>query len=345
MKPITILVLAANPNDVTQLKLTDEVKAIGRQIQRAEFRDRFQLVQYWGTEIQDLQKALMHHDPQIVHFLGHGHPEGNVVLEDSSGLAATVSAESLVELFAILDGNTRCVVLNACSTEKLARRIADSVDCAVGMSGKISDATATAFAAAFYRGLGFGRNVEDAVKLGFNEIKLNGLTGSDLPKLFCREGVDPSEMLILESPSDADSVSAEILGVDLTTQISHFSVRTLRNGQDIHWNDLPLTIEGQYSAEDASAALDLGVWVVLQDTYGAYYLQNPRVTFLSDWNWIATNVLPGARIALVHFVRMDAAGHQYFERLTTRNHWGAIKQLPRRSHVLLSIRINRVDDS
>lgn len=68
----TILFLAANPKNSTPLDLTREVKEIEAGLERSQKRDKFQLEQVWAVTPADVQRAMLDHKPQIVHFSGHG---------------------------------------------------------------------------------------------------------------------------------------------------------------------------------------------------------------------------------------------------------------------------------
>ena len=163
---ITILFLAANPRDTDQLKLDDEVRAIDQSLQLAAHRDRFDLRSHWALRYSDLAGLLLRYEPHIVHFSGHGSAAGEIVFADDRGQSHLVAPNTLADLFKVLRDNIRCVVLNACYTEKQARGIAQSVDCVVGMKRAVVDDGAVQFAAAFYQALGYGRSIATAFDLG-----------------------------------------------------------------------------------------------------------------------------------------------------------------------------------
>ena len=63
------------------------------------------------------------------------------------------------------------------------------VDFVVGMRDEIGDEAARVFAAAFYRGLGFGSTVQEAFDQGVLDLRLAGLTeDADVPRLRVRVG-------------------------------------------------------------------------------------------------------------------------------------------------------------
>ena len=185
-RPIRILFLAANPAGTDPLGLDQEIRAIDQALREAAFREQFQIEQQWAVQIDDLQKALLRFQPDIVHFSGHGTETSEIVLMDASGAATAVPRDALSRLFDVLHDNIRCVVLNACYSAEQADAIAEHIDCVVGMTKAVGDDAAIRFATAFYRGLGYGRSIETAFKLGTNEIGLQDLPDADTPKLVAK---------------------------------------------------------------------------------------------------------------------------------------------------------------
>ena len=95
---IKILFLAANPKDTPQLRLGEEVRAIDQAIRQAEFRDRFDINQFWATRVSDLQECLLRFKPDIVHFSGHGSRFSEIILEDNLGNSRPISVPALSRL-------------------------------------------------------------------------------------------------------------------------------------------------------------------------------------------------------------------------------------------------------
>lgn len=178
-----ILFLSANPVNMQPLNLDVEIREIDRALRQSEFRDRFEIEQQWAVSVQDLQDHFLRYRPDIVHFSSHGSPSGAIILKSSDGFSQPVSPEALSSLFQTLKDDIRCVVLNACYSEKQASSIAEHIDCVVGMSDEIGDEAAVRFAAAFYRALGYGRDVKTAFDLGSGQIQLEGLEDQHVLKL------------------------------------------------------------------------------------------------------------------------------------------------------------------
>lgn len=95
--------------------------------------------------------------------------------------------------------NVRLVMINSCHGDALARAITQHVDCAIGVPNPISDEAAQIFAASFYRALGFSRTVGNAFEQGLAALSLEGIPENEMPNLFVKEGVDPMQIILLES--------------------------------------------------------------------------------------------------------------------------------------------------
>jgi len=202
---IKILFLAANPKDTNPLRLGEESRAIKERLRLTDLRDQFVFEQEHAVRVTDLQGHLLHHQPQIVHFSGHGSKTGKIILENSLGRSRAVTAGALKDLFATLKDNIRCVVLNACYSEAQAKGIAESIDCVVEMGRAIDDSSAIAFAASFYQGLGYGRSIQTAFELGKGQIDLQGLPGKDVPQLKVAPGVDAASIYLVRGGARASS--------------------------------------------------------------------------------------------------------------------------------------------
>lgn len=190
-KKIKILFLAANPTDTARLRIGEEARAIDQALRLAEYRN-FDISSHWAVQIDDLQQLLLRHQPNIVHFSGHGEA-GEIMLQDAAGTSVPVRASALRNLFQVLKDNIRCVVLNACSSEEQAAAIAEVIDAVVGMSDKISDDASRQFSAAFYGALGYGRTVAEAFQLGCNRIDLKDLGEAGVPVLLPSK-VEPTKI-------------------------------------------------------------------------------------------------------------------------------------------------------
>ncbi|MEM9007885.1 MAG: CHAT domain-containing protein [Cyanobacteria bacterium P01_F01_bin.86] len=128
-----ILILAANPKDVTRRRLDEEARDIREGLERAKKRDEFEIVQRWAVRPRDLQRAMLDESPQIVHFTGHSDGAAGLVFEDEAGNAQLVTADALAKLFKLFKQDCDCVVLNGCYSLEQAAAIAEHIPYVIGM--------------------------------------------------------------------------------------------------------------------------------------------------------------------------------------------------------------------
>jgi hypothetical protein len=164
-----ILILAANPMDTTRLRLDEEIREIEEGLKLSRQRDQFEIKPVLAVRLRDLRRALLDHEPQIVHFTGHGNKKG-LLVEDESGMAKQISSKALSGLFELFSDKIECVILSACQSEPQANAISKHINYVIGMKEEIDDKAAIEFAVGFYDALGAGRSVEDAFKFGCNAI-------------------------------------------------------------------------------------------------------------------------------------------------------------------------------
>lgn len=178
-----LLVLAANPADLVQLALDEEIHAIDGALRRSGNTPRFDLRYHPALRVRDLQDLLLRYQPPVVHFCGHGQQSGAIVLQEEDGRSRPVDPGALAGLFALFRQQVRCVVLNACYSAVQAEAIAAQIDVVIGMTDAFSDAAAIEFAAAFYAAIGYGSHVQQAFALACNQVALAGSPETDIPRL------------------------------------------------------------------------------------------------------------------------------------------------------------------
>lgn len=198
-EPIKILFLGAAPSDDVRLALSKEVREISRNLSESDKGRRFHLVEGWAICPTELQTILLQQRPHILHFSGHGSAAGELIFEDDQGKALLSSVVSVARLIATLSTGVRCVFLNACYSAAQAAAMQKHVDCVVGMTSAVSDASAIAFASCFYLALGHGQTVQTAFDLSCNQIESAGSYEADGPTLLCRPGLNAAAIVLAQS--------------------------------------------------------------------------------------------------------------------------------------------------
>jgi hypothetical protein len=171
-------------------------------------------------------EQLLLHRASIVHFAGHGHPDGSLEFSTRDGGPQRIRPEGLAALFRSYAPPVRLVVLNACYSDALADALTEHVDVVIGMTHAIDDDAAIQFAPTFYQQLAGGTSVQSAFEVarGVLQGQLPGTRGlgrgvsrdladaaapldpasEDLPlRIRVRAGVDASRMVFTIRDPDA----------------------------------------------------------------------------------------------------------------------------------------------
>lgn len=231
---IKILVLAANPADTSPMRLGAEVREIGKMLRISRYPDAFDLQSEWAVRPEDLQEALLNHEPHIVHFASHSNRRG-ILLEGDDGNTKLIKKELLAEMFRLLRDNIRIVVLNSCYSRLQIEALTTTIDFTIGMNKPIGESAARVFASTFYGRLAFGRSIQNAFELAKNQVHMKGLRYHGEPELLAKEGCDPSQVYLVNKPYTRKSRKQ--------TKASHFKPAELRT-------ILEKTLSGDSSLED-----------------------------------------------------------------------------------------------
>jgi hypothetical protein len=178
----TILLLQANPSRTMELGLRDECEAINHALTRANTRHAFRVILLDAVTGDELRRALLDFEPEIVHFSGHGAGRRGLVFEEA-GEPLFIAGDALAGLLDLCSKHVQCVVLNACYSEIQAQSISCGVQHVIGMSRAIGDAAAIKFSTGFYDALAAGRSFIEAFHFGRNAISLKGIPESLTPTL------------------------------------------------------------------------------------------------------------------------------------------------------------------
>lgn len=194
---MTVLFLAANPVDQKQLRLDEEVRAIGEMIRKAQHRDSVKLESRWAVRPLDVLQAINECQPRIVHFSGHGSEADEIVFLDSAGNAKLVSKEAIVQTMAAGSDDIQLVFFNTCYSRGQAQALVEHIPAAIGMNQSIGDVAARIFAAQFYSAIGFGLSIGRAFSQAKSALMLEGIGEEDTPELFVALGLDADSMMLI----------------------------------------------------------------------------------------------------------------------------------------------------
>jgi uncharacterized protein YjbI with pentapeptide repeats len=213
-----ILILTANPRGTSELRLGKEFQCIQDGLRQCQYRDRFTIDSEWAVQPRKIRQAILYHQPQIVHFSGHGSADGGLAFENETGQVQFVQPEALAGLFRLFSSHVQCVLLNACYSEIQANAIVENIDFVIGMDSPIGDRAAIEFSTGFYDALGAGKSVETAYRFGCNSIQMAGIPESLTPQLKRKNNISQendinpycSKNLIVETETRSSSSQTPI---------------------------------------------------------------------------------------------------------------------------------------
>lgn len=178
-----ILFLGVNTGANIQLRIDQEVNKIDAGLRRSLHRDKFELITKLAVTVTDLRRYLLEESPHIIHFSGHGQGEEGLVFDNGNGQAKLVASDAIAGLFSLFSDSIECVILNACYSTDQADAIIKYIPYVIGMNKEMADDASTEFSVAFYDGLGAGKDIDFAFRLGKSAIMMKGLSGNNIPQL------------------------------------------------------------------------------------------------------------------------------------------------------------------
>ena len=141
---------------------------------------------------------LIRHQPDILHFAGHG-DAGQTLTLLKNGNEALLSVHDFSVILQRLPVAPQLVVLNACFAASFASALVPHVSVVVGADGSIGDRAARLFSRTFYSVLSRSQSVAAAFELSRAQIRLGGYDDAKLGWDHSRL-VDPETLVFFSHP-------------------------------------------------------------------------------------------------------------------------------------------------
>ncbi|WFL76827.1 CHAT domain-containing protein [Altererythrobacter arenosus] len=197
-KQLRIAYLVTNPDPSAALNTLQEAKQVTKAIREVALSHKIDLRPFLAPSFDDLIDALNEFRPHVVHFSGHGGDEtllfDNERIGDVGGTA--LDFDTIVELLDAVEFKPDGLILMACDTVEGAKKFLDHTSFVVAMADSIGDDAASDFSVRFYRSLGSGVALENAVKQGKVSIKGKGYPDAELPTLLTRNEAKAKKPLV-----------------------------------------------------------------------------------------------------------------------------------------------------
>jgi hypothetical protein len=174
-----------------------DAREVEATLARSTYRDRLEFRPYPAARLDDLLAALLQYGAQVVHFSGHGQPDGALVFEGEGRDRVPVNAEALGAAFAAVRGQVRCVVLAACYSAQLADALLPKVDCVLGTEQGLNDDTALGFTKGFYLAVGEGKPLAAAYAAGMAQALVGEPDPARQPSMKARAGIEVSTVRLV----------------------------------------------------------------------------------------------------------------------------------------------------
>ena len=127
--------------------------------------------------------------------MGHGEGEAGLCFEGENGRKELLSNTSTDDIFKLASSSVKFVFLNACYSEIQAKIIVQHIPQVIGMSDKIPDTTALAFAEKFYHYVGLNKPVTEAFQWAKTLSKAHELADHLVPVLLSGSDVESADQV------------------------------------------------------------------------------------------------------------------------------------------------------
>lgn len=202
---VRILALFANPMGTDAIRLGEEQRVIEQCIGRSKQRSKIRLTCHHAATVDDLARALLEGQHDIVHLSGHGSGKG-FVLEDDDGRPHVPPPAALAGLFEAHSPPINCVILNSCYSLTEGVLTALGVPFTIASERPLDDEAAIEFTRGFYDAIGAGCDVRKAYMAGVQRCLLKNHDPSRLPTLLAGAEVREWPREKLPIPLDDGSV-------------------------------------------------------------------------------------------------------------------------------------------
>ncbi len=192
-----VLFVSANPDPTSPLKVEQEENRIAKVRNGSTHQNGVRIESLPDLDLVEFAKSLRLHKPAVLHFSGHGGSDGSLHMRDENGEPCNMHPDGVALLVSLQKDTLRLVVLNACYSDELSRRLVDHIDCVIGMTDAVSDDAAILFAQSFYSALFDGRSIAESFATASAIVTARYHDERETPSIRSRAGLDAATITLV----------------------------------------------------------------------------------------------------------------------------------------------------
>lgn len=306
------------------LQLEREISDVRARLDRGVGADPIDFRPYPHLAVGDLADTIRRAMPDVLHIAAHGDGDA-VVLAHPSGGDVALDGAKLAALLGALAVRPRLIVINACSSDKMAQTLAaaKAADFVIGTDASITNDAARAMAAALYQRLADGASLADAFTVALVNLDLidDGAVGATLHPL---DGFERARSVRLVDSLRIVAclpVVEEWLEADLTVPGKDFrpempevlfgvaGAPSAARQTVLFTDDETVTASKEESLEEARS------WIIeSQPKYGEIWMAS-SYPYYGDMSWYAAVTTTDRRVVGAASSTVDALRRYYLDEL------------------------------
>lgn len=189
LKLTRVLILAANPQNSSELRLADKASEIQRNFERAKIREHFLIESLWAKKPIEIYNYVMEFRPSAIHFFGTYSANETICFENENGQIQSANSDILSGLFRLLCKQVKYVFLEYCYSDAQITSISDYVDYVISIKDAIPESITSQFVSTFYESFFLGEDFEESYIIGCNSLKIVNGSLIDFPVIEKRSSI------------------------------------------------------------------------------------------------------------------------------------------------------------
>lgn len=194
-KKLVVLFLTSNPDPAYPLRVDAEMRRVQDAIRGSKFRDNVKIEYRPAADLSSLLDGLNDLHPHVIHFSGHGDPDGLItdtgkVSSKNSDHGEHLSYDLLAKALTATDFSPHVLVLNSCWGSRGIKALKPAVKFLISMNAPISDLAAATFAPRLYAALSSGQSIKSSFDQAILAVEAASISDATTPELYSQE--DPS---------------------------------------------------------------------------------------------------------------------------------------------------------